>query len=595
MSLIKKISLLVLSLVALFSIILISLVNFTVIPQVSLAQNISSLQNVVTPGFSFRMDLQLGNTDSDITQLQKVLNADVETVVAVSGAGSRGYETTYFGSATKAAVIKFQTKYSSVIPIADGLVNKVTRAKLNLLIGVLATSDSVGSPHGRASSVNAVFATTHPITPATTASVAPITIASTTGQTLSSCQYVDFLVGINVITTADANKARAFFSCGAVKNYNITTPVVVNTPNVSSGLQESLDGTSFVGKITKVEACDAFESNLQNRYSLITVSSCGGSQVVETLQNGTTTFISYKPTVFLYDSTYGLELPTLGKIIMGSANGDSINRADASNICWGNYYTSGTNSNNKRDSILMLDYELGDDDGECSNSNFNSTPTSTVGISLASLYSTSTKPVGMDDQVWADQQFTRIAAEKNILFAKLRQNGVPESEIKILEGKINVAIHNRYVLDGRGSQSPFYLKGFVGDGYIDDLQNGGGHTILFDSVGTVGNYEYTTFGKSGQIVDQTKYTQTELTQMINDGTIVFSSRRFIDNGAPTDLGTFGTLGYREGVKSNLEVGAGIAQVALFIWGVPYFPILGHIGNEVLRTGVQMIVHDNSSY
>lgn len=83
-----------------------------------------------TPGTStatVTRDLHEGVSGEDVRALQKLLNAN-GYVAAVSGAGSPGNETTYFGPATRAAVIKFQIAHS-IIP-AVGYVGSLTRAAL---------------------------------------------------------------------------------------------------------------------------------------------------------------------------------------------------------------------------------------------------------------------------------------------------------------------------------------------------------------------------------------------------------------------------------------------------------------------------------
>ena len=72
-------------------------------------------------------NLSLGATGEDVRSLQKYLNAH-GFIVASTGAGSPGSETTYFGPATKAAVIKLQAARG--ITPAVGFVGPVTRASL---------------------------------------------------------------------------------------------------------------------------------------------------------------------------------------------------------------------------------------------------------------------------------------------------------------------------------------------------------------------------------------------------------------------------------------------------------------------------------
>ena len=92
----------------------------------------SSLSGIPS-NFTFQNNLKFGMTMIDVKYLQIVLNSSADTRVALTGAGSPGYETSKFGNATLAAVKKFQAKYG-IAPVA-GFVGSITRAKLNSLLG----------------------------------------------------------------------------------------------------------------------------------------------------------------------------------------------------------------------------------------------------------------------------------------------------------------------------------------------------------------------------------------------------------------------------------------------------------------------------
>lgn len=87
----------------------------------------------------FLINLKKSQTHPDIKSLQIFLN-NHGFVVATSGPGSLGNETNYFGSKTKAALIKFQESYADEIlkPVAllkgTGNFYSLTRAKINQLL-----------------------------------------------------------------------------------------------------------------------------------------------------------------------------------------------------------------------------------------------------------------------------------------------------------------------------------------------------------------------------------------------------------------------------------------------------------------------------
>lgn len=82
----------------------------------------------VSTAYQFNNNLSLGMTSADVYFLQKRLNENSLTQIATTGSGSPGNETYYFGSLTKAAVIKYQALES--LP-QTGYVGPLTRASLN--------------------------------------------------------------------------------------------------------------------------------------------------------------------------------------------------------------------------------------------------------------------------------------------------------------------------------------------------------------------------------------------------------------------------------------------------------------------------------
>ena len=115
------------------------------------AQLSGSTGSTGTCSYTFTRSLSQGSTGADVMNLQKFLNSMSDTTVAVSGAGSAGMETSYYGPATAAAVSKFQTKYSADILVPSGLTSPTgyfgpsTMAKANALCTSTGTGTGTGT------------------------------------------------------------------------------------------------------------------------------------------------------------------------------------------------------------------------------------------------------------------------------------------------------------------------------------------------------------------------------------------------------------------------------------------------------------------
>ncbi len=235
-----------------------------------LAQNIGSLKTVVTPGFSFEMDLYPGYTDQDVVELQRVLNADVDTIVSYEGDGSRGHETTYFGDKTKQAVIKFQEKYADVILTPSGLtrgngiVGKATRTKLNLLIGVINTYESTGSPTSRGNSGTSSQNSSQIVV----GGGVPVVVSNPVPTSPSSiCDLVNILVDADVISSSLRNQALSVLGCPV--NQSIVYPSVSIEANGKGGTLEISSPREVTISWDSEDATECYDSsNSSNTKSL---------------------------------------------------------------------------------------------------------------------------------------------------------------------------------------------------------------------------------------------------------------------------------------------------------------------------------------
>jgi hypothetical protein len=80
-----------------------------------LAAQIGGENDYRSCSYVWTRDLGQGAQGADVMNLQKFLNMNANTRVALSGVGSAGQETSYYGPLTAAAVSKFQSKHASQI------------------------------------------------------------------------------------------------------------------------------------------------------------------------------------------------------------------------------------------------------------------------------------------------------------------------------------------------------------------------------------------------------------------------------------------------------------------------------------------------
>lgn len=110
----------------------------TAIAGVVLGASFAAAQVTTTSScYQFNTNLRVGNTGADVKALQQTLNARGFTVAAAGHAGSAGMETSYFGNATKNALIKWQDANASSVLTPWGLASgtgffgATSRAEMN--------------------------------------------------------------------------------------------------------------------------------------------------------------------------------------------------------------------------------------------------------------------------------------------------------------------------------------------------------------------------------------------------------------------------------------------------------------------------------
>lgn len=173
-----------------------------------LIAQLNQLKGTTSTSYTFTRDLTIGSTGEDVRMLQVMLNRSADTQVAVSGAGSPGGETTYFGALTRAAVSKFQAK-NGITPIA-GYFGPKTRAVMNAMAGPI-----VVVPPGTPIPTTGTGLTVSPATQPT-ASLAPTSATRVPFTRVTLTAASDGDVTVNGITVERTGLAQDAVFAGVV-------------------------------------------------------------------------------------------------------------------------------------------------------------------------------------------------------------------------------------------------------------------------------------------------------------------------------------------------------------------------------------------
>lgn len=192
--------------------------------------------------YTWSRNLTTGATGDDVMKLQKFLNSDSATMVATSGAGSSGNESSYFGPATKAAVAKFQNKYASEVltPLGlsagTGYFGASSRVKANALCSTAAAAPTTPAT---------------PTTPVVTPLGSGLTVSKNANQPANSlapgsATRVPF-TKVDLTASADGDvvvNSLVIERKGVAANTSFTGIVLMNEDGTLIGIEKTLNSSN---------------------------------------------------------------------------------------------------------------------------------------------------------------------------------------------------------------------------------------------------------------------------------------------------------------------------------------------------------------
>ncbi|OGG57198.1 hypothetical protein A3D71_03185 [Candidatus Kaiserbacteria bacterium RIFCSPHIGHO2_02_FULL_55_20] len=246
----------------------------------TLMAQIAALQGGSSAGAScatFTQNLSVGKSGGEVMAVQKFLNTH-GAQIAVTGAGSPGNETSYFGGLTRAAVTKFQAA-NGVSPV--GIWGPMTRAKANSMCTGTPGTTVPGTTPVTGNGLKVALAADNPTYGALVqgqaiAELAKFTFSNPTASPITVTNLAFKRIGVS----SDSTLANVYLFQGATRltdsagvsntmfNYNAATGLFtvpaggVVTISVRSDIAASTNGQQVGVQLTSVSASGLLDSSV---------------------------------------------------------------------------------------------------------------------------------------------------------------------------------------------------------------------------------------------------------------------------------------------------------------------------------------------
>jgi len=277
----------------------------------------------IPAGFTFTKSLTVGSRGEEVKYVQVFLNSDPETQVSVSGAGSPGNETTYFGNATKNAVKKFQAKYG-ITPVA-GYWGSISRAKANSLLATTPSTPSTPTagclPGAAYSSITGLpcGTPTNPTVPVTGSLSVAIASDNPAVSTLISTQAIGDLAHY---TFTNGSSAEAKITAIELTRLGVSADGTLRNVYLFNGVNRLTDaGSLSSGKVTFNDPNGLFTIPAGQTVTVSVKADIAANQSGQTVGialSGVTSSVTLASTLPLNGNIHSIANATLAAITIGA-------------------------------------------------------------------------------------------------------------------------------------------------------------------------------------------------------------------------------------------------------------------------------------